>query len=490
MTRPDDLPPQRRSPLPHQATFIAEFFANPERRRHLLKSDVGLGSTITAAYVVERVRISDPHSRVLVLVPKALQEQTLHVLSTIGVEACAVDRFRYREMQDAMPGNSTAWGAEGVFVLSIDFARQEDVASSLASVPWSLVVASEAHLLRGARLEVVRRIVASSANTRLLLLATTGIDEVLPVLVPMPNGATASEFEALTVTKWSLSEVERSSGVPWASVPPPQLELIWFRENPAESRLRSEVEVIKKLMGTADGSSLVGAQLVRSMRSSPAALEERLRGLLKSVVGAPEPLREDGDEFVEGEDTGSLPALVPRERGDLIAAISDCLLELESSAVVDSKFEAFAAKLAATSRSGGAPRAACVLMEYKSTLYYLQTQLEERGIDACLLHGGMNLEERLLSIRRLQQEGGVLLATIAAMSGVALAYVDWAVLYDLPGSALVLQQVYGRFQRIGRNSSLKLGALCSTDSATSDATVAALKRLQELVGDDAPRNTA
>jgi hypothetical protein len=88
--------------LPHQAAFIEQFFANSSTRNHLLASDVGLGTSLTMAHLVRRAIEIQGDARVLLLVTqKALQTQMRHVLVDIGVRAEAVDRFRYRELQDA-----------------------------------------------------------------------------------------------------------------------------------------------------------------------------------------------------------------------------------------------------------------------------------------------------------------------------------------------------------------------------------------------------
>jgi hypothetical protein len=120
--------------LPHQVAFIKQFFANASARNHLLESDAGLGTSLTVAHLIKRTIEIQRDARVLLLVvQKSVQSKMSHVLADIGVRAEAVDRFRYRELQDAIPAGDTVWRAGVAFLLSADFAQQAGHIFSVAS---------------------------------------------------------------------------------------------------------------------------------------------------------------------------------------------------------------------------------------------------------------------------------------------------------------------------------------------------------------------
>ena len=110
--------------------------------------------------------------RILLFASKMLLTQMCHVLDGIGVDAEMVDRFRYRELQDAAPAGDTVWHSTGVFLLSPDFVEQADIASSLAAATRSLLVVLEPHLFLGVPEQTIRKLVTSLPNLRVVLIAS------------------------------------------------------------------------------------------------------------------------------------------------------------------------------------------------------------------------------------------------------------------------------------------------------------------------------
>ena len=110
--------------------------------------------------------------------------------------------------------------------------------------------------------------------------------------------------------------------------------------------------------------------------------------------------------------------------------------------------------------SAGAQTRICVFTEYLATLHYLAADVENRGLAYRLLHGGMNSEDRLRSLAEFTEDGGVLMATGAVMTeGVNVRDVTDLVIYDIPSSRLAIQQLLGRFDRLGRRSRLEVHVL-------------------------------
>jgi len=84
------------------------------------------------------------------------------------------------------------------------------------------------------------------------------------------------------------------------------------------------------------------------------------------------------------------------------------------------------------------------------------------------LHGRMRNEERQSALTKFSGDGGILMATRAALSeGDALGEVTDLVLYDVPDGKDALQQVLGRFDRFGRRTQLNVHTFVPSGSADS-----------------------
>ncbi len=120
----------------------------------------------------------------------------------------------------------------------------------------------------------------------------------------------------------------------------------------------------------------------------------------------------------------------------------------------DSKLDAFGRLLSDLNEAKMPVRRICVITQFVGTLYYLAAEIEGRGMACQLLHGGMGAEDRHKSLTLFLDSGVILVATMAVMTeGFVLPEVTDLILYDVPGSKILLQQVLGRFDRFGRRQS-------------------------------------
>jgi hypothetical protein len=390
--------------FPHQGTFIEQFFSDPSKRAHLLHSEPGLGASYAVAHLVQRALLMRPDARILILGPSASQARMQDLLISVGVISDAVDRYRYRELQDSAPQSGVVWRCGIVFILSFDFAKQNDIARSLSAVPWTLMIVREAQLLRGLRGEVVRQVVASSPDLKALFTSATSIADISELGI-----------EQFTTTTWRRSDVANYSGRAVFPRPMTQLELIVFHETTGEQFKRKYIEEIGDKYQAISNSPLLNKSFRRSLASSPAAVEEgmrRARYRLADAISVLAPA-EGGDD--EGTLMDDRPSLMPKDRVELIALLDKCLAEMDYP-TADSKLDAFVRKLTAIRSDSSATVKLATLTEYRATLFYLQAQLEEIGLTTHILHGGMTFDEKSQSIDRFRLEGGILLATIATIS--------------------------------------------------------------------------
>jgi len=351
----------------------------------------------------------------------------------------------------------------------VDFARQADIAGSLAAVRWSLVVVLEAHLLRGLREQTVRELVASSPDLRIVLIA-------LPDVEDLPTFG----LDHLQKTEWRRAQVLDHAGQRLIVQAPTRLEVIEFQQEPAERQVQDALQNAVDVVLSTDGSASPLANiLLRALSSSPPAAEGVVRRLRNRVGhGALEIARTESEQDDEA-DADELLAIPDEGDARLIEVLNRCLAGLESL-LADSKLNALVQHLAAWQIRGALPEAICILTEYRSTLFYLQTELEQMGLRSYLLHGSMNFHERSHAILEFKERKGVLVATSAiAATGFDLPQLDVLIFYDLPRSLLMLHQLLGRFKRFGRTTPLDVKVLFRPDDVdpVPNAMLAKLRRL-------------
>ena len=159
---------------PHQQQFFDAFFSKPGANTMVARWAPGVGANYTGSRIVEAFQRISLSSRVLVLCPKSLQEQMQQGLTALGVEVLVGDRYSFRARRDEVDRGESVWPAGAVHVLSMEFARQQDIAASLADVPWDLVLVFEGHRLTGEMRHTVERLIAASPMLRLVVFKAVG----------------------------------------------------------------------------------------------------------------------------------------------------------------------------------------------------------------------------------------------------------------------------------------------------------------------------
>jgi hypothetical protein len=379
-----------------------------------------------------------------------------------------VDRYRFREMLDSTTGQDV-WPGGMVAVLSLDFAKQPDVRESLAATRWDLVIADEAHSIRGARAEALRQVGASAERV---------------VLATLPDLETPDAFPAedATVVEWRRDRVVDHDGKRLDAVPRPVLHEVRFSLTPAEMSLRATVGDLCQSLGGATGAEGLRAMtLLRSLESSPVALETALQRLTAGLTA-----QEDMEQLLESPDEEALEerltGRIDRPSAEEAVGVARRALQEIEKISSDSKLGAFGELLNHLNKAKMPFRGICAITDYLATLYYLAAEIEGRGMTCHLLHGGMGPEDRHRSATLFASTGGILLATRAAISeGVTLGEVTDLVLYDIPPRKVALQQLLGRFDRFGRLSQLNVHVL--VPSNVSDRHISEpLGFLHEVVG--------
>jgi ERCC4-related helicase len=439
---------------PHQVALVETFFNPASQRILLLRSDAGLGATTALVVVMRRLLRERPQARVLFLAPSRFRSQIFETLCKLDVPSQLVDRYRFREMVESTTREGL-WPRGVALVLSQDFARQPDIQGSLAETHWDLVIATEAHWLRGIRAEAFRRIISHAE--RVVLATIPGLE--------LPE---ASPAENVTEVLWRRDKVVDQHGRRLHAAQRPVLHEIAFSLTPAELRLRRMmVDLCGEMRGRTEVRNLVAKVLLGQMHSSPAALESALQRVIERSEVQSSIDEELGLEELGGDipDDGFADQMV-RANDESVTRLATHVLRGIDTITTDSKLAAFGQLLRILSERALPYRRVCVLTDYLATLYYLAADIEGKGMICHLIYGAMSTEDRRASLASFVDEGGVLVATRAAVvGGDHLGEVTDIILYDLPGSEISFRELLSRFDRFGRTRQLTIHALTPSNEA-------------------------
>ena len=458
--------------LPHQGAFVDAFFDPASKRVILLRADVGLGKTTALVALVNRLLRERPAAKVLLLAPGALRLQFVDQLRSGGVPALSVDRYQFREMVDSANGPDL-WPSGAVSALSRDFARQDDIGQALGATRWDLLIVDEAQQFQGSLTGRVLRHIAEASDRIILATATSlGLD----LLGEFPQGSVA-------MILWRRDQIVDSNGALLDTMPRPMVQVVHFIVSPAEMLLAETVtELVRLFNAGTTQQHLLAKSLLRSLKSSPAALEgslARIREARNRAVHAMEPLDAmPENDLLDDDPGGYIDPSVMVEAGQIASRALDIL---ETSGV-DSKVASLVTLLDHIDTVKTSSTRICVLVEYVATLFYVAAEIESRGLKGLVFHGGMPAEERQRTLSVFASEGGILVATRGVVSGsVALGEVTDLVFYDTPGSLAALQSILARVDRFGRQTQLNIHALVpSNDEAGGETEFIGL--LQKMTG--------
>jgi len=340
--------------------------------------------------------------------------------------------------------------------MSIDLAKRGDMASSLSSVTWDLIIFDESHLLSGGKRKALfDQLRKSEAGRRGLLLTATPkfFDNVLT-----------------KVTNWDV--------VDWAGRPlfptvEKKLSFIYYQRNEEERQFFNELqEFARRLIDSFSYGKLQAMSILRAASSSMYSLEGMLRGFLdkwrhlRNKIAHNVPWTEEDLERVHRHFSMSAdePAVV-----DELSEIStiqsqnflglynqlESLLDQMEDVSVDSKLEAVIS-YARNFYEDKNRTHLCIWCSFANTVQYLSSSLQELGQPVWSITGSLKAVERMDSIESFREEGGILITTDVAPEGVTLEYVDECINYDLPTNPQAFQQRWGRFIRLGRKSEFRM----------------------------------
>jgi hypothetical protein len=430
--------------MPYQAAFVEQFFDGPLERNVLLQSHVGMGAGFAALEIIRRQVQEQPGKRVLVFGSRSLMEQWSYHLMESGVDAEAMNGFRYREWQDRALKGMSVWTERSVVMLGADFQRFEDIALSLNDTHWDLIVVADSHRFLRSKGSLIDEMYRSQPRARMLLLS--------PFYV---NRDTYRALEPLSIVHWSWPEIAHQFGRNAPERPTLTCSFISYAMGKDELRFRERARELRLALGKESWKGYIPMGLLTSaLESSPAAFEEVLLRYRNRLAHSPSSLRARwANDQLDLPYDGSAP--IQELQAQWLNLANEMIEDLEQLRV-DSKLEALVKHLSFSSPSFS-EGATFVLTEYRSSMLYVLARLEETGLPVTAIPSSSVWKSRHYSESALDQQRGIVLSLTSFFDDdFGSSNVGSIVFYDYPRNLLALHRVLNRLVLFGRNRSLSL----------------------------------
>jgi SNF2 family DNA or RNA helicase len=515
-------------PLPHQIEAVYGFVLQLPRIRFLIADDPGAGKTIMAGLIIKELKLRGLVKRTLIIAPGHLKEQWQREMR---------DRFEEnfikvdRGLMNASYGENI-WTRESQMIASIDFAKQDDIAATLASSHFDLIIVDEAHKMSayqyGEKLDKTSRYklgeVLSDISTNLLFLTATphrGDPENFRLFLDLlePGFFATTEMVAESIRKQEnplfirrvKEDLKDFEGKPLFL--PRYVDTIGFRlgvESPKEADLYNELskyvkEQYNKAVTKQDKRRNVAFALVilqRRLASSTYALlrslERRKKRLDELLEGATQNNNRNGFTGIDPDEAEDMDeqerwaqeevweTLSLAENQDELRSEIETLKDLirKAKAIVDSESEVklrhLKNSLADLNQKHPGSKI-LIFTESRDTLDHLERHIKDKwGYSVCTIHGGMNLPERIKSEATFKNEAQVMIATEAAGEGINLQFCNLMINYDLPWNPNRLEQRMGRIHRYGQTREVFIFNLVAEDTREGRVMKALFDKIAEI----------
>jgi superfamily II DNA or RNA helicase len=508
-------------PLPHQIDAVYHHLLRQPRLRFLLADDPGAGKTIMAGLVLKELKLRGLVERTLIVVPGHLRDQWVRELrERFGETFTVIDRAAL----DAAWGRNL-WEEHAQVLTAMDFAKQAAVLETLRPVSWDLVIVDEAHKLAAwVHGDTVRRtqryrlgeVLAQQSRFLLLLTATPhrGDPENFRLLLDLLE---PGMFSSASLLQASLAardnplflrrlkeDLKDFAGRPL--FPPRQVQTLTFRLSDPEKALYNAVTLYvareyNRALGQARRNVafallVLQRRLASSVRAVRRSLERRRQRLVEQLQAGtwrpqeeeavdPEELDERPEqERLQVEETALATLTAAETREQLRAEIAELeRLIAQARRVEQSGVETKLQQLAAVFQQEAIRQSGAKILiftESRDTLEYLLERIQEWGLTAVGLHGGMNLEERIAAEREFRDRAQVMVSTEAGGEGINLQFCALMVNYDLPWTPYRLEQRMGRIHRYGQTREVHIYNLVAEDTREGAVLAALFRKLEEI----------
>ena len=513
--------------------------------RFLIADDTGLGKTIETGMILEELVARGRAERVLVLAPVGVCRNWKRELKEcFGRDFILYDGAYLRQLMEKLPPEQNPWERHTKIIASLDLAKRDEVRAQLErpGCRWDTVIFDEAHKLSsrryGSKVEETQRYrlgraLAERCDSLLLLSATphNGDRYTFNALLSLLDEFAFPEPELLDpkhVGQIAIRRVKKEifdeHGAPvfvdrdvktWpVEYTPEEVELYdavteyviegfnLAKSQENEGRAIGFVMVLfqKRMVSSIEAIRL---SLGRRLKALKDQLSDLTQTTLATTLSAEEQRRlkdyeEDPDSLDDRERLElehKMETLVPKLEKKLIEkeiGQLEALTKLAATVEVDSKKDELLRFLAGILSQDPSEKV-LVFTEYRDTLEYLQREIsqsdffKEGGGKTCVIHGGMDQDERDEAQRMFDQpDTKVMVATDAAGEGINLHWnCHIMVNYELPWNPNRIEQRIGRLHRYGQKREVKVYNLFVTNTREDQILERLLERLVQI-GRDIP----
>ncbi len=512
-------------PLPFQIEAVYGYVLKQPHVRFLIADDPGAGKTIMAGLILKELKLRQLAKRILIVVPGHLKDQWRRELKEKFDETFVVlDRNTFNAHYGENP-----WQVNNQVITSIDFAKQEEILSSLSSVHWDLTIVDESHKMSaykyGNTIQKTDRyklgeVLSKTSNHLLFLTATPhkGDPEnfrlFLDLLMPgffatneMLEESLKNKDNPLFIRRLK-EDLRDFEGKPIFTRRFPKT--IKFRLSENEKELYNEVsryvfEQYNKALELDKKRNVAFALVIlqRRFASSVYALWkslERRREKLEKILKGQEELKDipsfvDYEEFEDFEEKERWKKeeewesiTVARNTYELKQEVETLKNLIEKAkSIIDEEKEVKLKELKKAIEEGfekikdmNGNSKILIFTESKDTLEYLVKKITSWGYKVNYIYGGMNLEDRVKAEKVFRDETQIMVATEAAGEGINLQFCHIMINYDIPWNPTRLEQRMGRIHRYGQQKDVYIFNLVAEDTREGMVLAKLFDKLEEI----------
>ena len=490
-------------PLPHQIEAVYHYIMQNPRFRFLLADDPGAGKTIMAGLLLKELQYRGLVERILIVVPGHLKDQWIREMKEKFKENFSIID---RNVMNAEWGKNV-FNEKDRIIISMDFAKQDDVRAALSASKWDLCIVDEAHKMSaykyGEKVSKTQRynlgeILSSRTNYLLFLTATPhrGDPEhfrlLLDLLEPgffantsMLSESTQNKDNPLFLRRLK-EDLKDFEGAP--IFPPREVKTVRYYLSDDEKKLYNTVTeyvekhfnkaLEKEKRNVAFAFTILQRRLASSVRAIRKSLERR-HNRLKDLYEKGQLIQETGydEEYLED--------LEEKERWQ----IEEEMMEKLSSAETLEEFKSEIEKLKELvelakevekkeietklnelkrvmdeEKLHQSKTKLLVFTEFRDTLEYLVEKLRRWDYSVDFIHGGMNLDARIKAEAEFRNQAQIMVSTEAGGEGINLQFCWLMVNYDIPWNPNRLEQRMGRIHRYGQQHEVYIYNLVAIDT--------------------------
>ena len=521
-------------PLPHQIEAVYHYIMQKPRIRFLLADDPGAGKTIMAGLLLKELKYRGLVERVLIVVPGHLKDQWLREMKEKFQENFSIID---RNVMTAEWGKNVFTDRKQV-IISMDFAKQDDVIFALKDSKWDLCIVDEAHKMSayqyGQKISKTQRYTfgefLSSLTTYLLFLTATphrGDPENFRLLLDLLEPGFFADTSMLSESiqnkdnplflrrlKEDLKDFEKAP-----IFPPRKVETTKYYLSEDEKRLYNAVtEYVEKHFNKAIEKekrnvtfalTILQRRLASSVRAIRKSLERRnerlkelyekgqliqeLRNLSAEALAGDEDYLEDLEEKERWREEEELlekltSAETLEELKDEIEKLGELVAlarEVEKKEI-ETKLNELR-KLMEEEKLQHTKTKLLLFTESRDTLDYLVEKLKAWGYLVVYIHGGMDLDARIKAEADFRNQAQIMVSTEAGGEGINLQFCWLMVNYDIPWNPNRLEQRMGRVHRYGQQHEVHIYNLVAVDTREGrilDRLFDKLSRIRDHLGSD------